>query len=331
MHIIEYLRSVQARNKAEFRSNLLNNCIEGIDGAIWLIGGFRIPQALTALYNSIELAFKGELEEIHPILIADTRNLSYDTLKSIMKDEFEQHPLGSRLNISEFDIERTITFDDAMKRVSELHSDIITKWRQKLALLKTHRNQIVHYGAKDEQWGLYTHLIATVALPFLAEYLAESVGLSLETIITPGIFKEVKVAEAVCAKRAAEGKEPRLYCLGTLSVKVRYTFIDWPRYADVAGVNMGEESFLLSNLLKKEINKEWGHGEWIKTFCEICGCPDAFVKVKPITTPTKRLLPVAIRCPKCALGITEKDEFLAEYHVGELDSNIEREYFEGLD
>jgi hypothetical protein len=117
------------RKKVELlKSRLLSNVVDVIFGSLWLIGGDQYSQALVMLDTAIELAFKGELERISPILIADTRNLNLATLKSFLRDSFLQHPAGKNQTIPELDIERTINFQSAFERMVDLYP-ALSEWR----------------------------------------------------------------------------------------------------------------------------------------------------------------------------------------------------------
>lgn len=70
-----YGRIEQKRKVAETAPQLLFSCLESIDAALWLIVGNRKAQALVSMHNSVELAFKAELECIHRALIADYKKL----------------------------------------------------------------------------------------------------------------------------------------------------------------------------------------------------------------------------------------------------------------
>ncbi len=106
----------------ELNSRLLLSGLDFIDASLWLIAGDRLPQALVMLHNAIEVALKGELERIHKILIANSKELSdFRALKSLLRDAFMKHPSGSGVEIPEFDIEKTIYFEEAFDRVAELY------------------------------------------------------------------------------------------------------------------------------------------------------------------------------------------------------------------
>jgi hypothetical protein len=74
--LIESGHFLAERNKVkQLNSRLLMSAVSVLDAAWWLIGGNRFEQALVMLDNAIELVLKGELERIHRILIADTKNI----------------------------------------------------------------------------------------------------------------------------------------------------------------------------------------------------------------------------------------------------------------
>ena len=51
-----YLRAAEWKAVGSSASQLLVNCLASIDASLWLIGGRRVPQALTLLANSVEIA-----------------------------------------------------------------------------------------------------------------------------------------------------------------------------------------------------------------------------------------------------------------------------------
>ena len=59
----------------ELNSKLLLSGVDFMDASLWLLAGNRLAQALVMLHNAIEVALKGELERIHKILIATTKEL----------------------------------------------------------------------------------------------------------------------------------------------------------------------------------------------------------------------------------------------------------------
>ncbi len=92
---------------------------------MWLVAGQRLPQALVMLHNCLELAFKAELEGIHPSLIAKVDRWRYEDLKAILREEFLSHPKGAEISLPDFDFDKTITFTEAMKRVANLYKPLL--------------------------------------------------------------------------------------------------------------------------------------------------------------------------------------------------------------
>jgi hypothetical protein len=214
----------------QLNSRLLMSAVDVIEAAYWLIGGNQFAQALVMFDNAIEIVLKGELERIHRILVADTKNLDYPALKSLLRDAFSQHPSGKDIQIPEFDIERTITFATAFDRVAEIYPIIKDRWRKRLLpdrggeenALHALRNDIVHYGGDEAQRGQYVAAIVDVALPFLEEILAlitkhEESPVSLRQLLKEWIYREVDVARAVLKDLRENGLPPAPYAVAPLA------------------------------------------------------------------------------------------------------------------
>ena len=125
------------------------------------------------LDNAIEVSLLGELDRIHRILIANTKELNdFRTLKSLLRDAFLKHPPGGCVDIPEFDIEKTIYFEQAFDRVAELYPGLSETWKKRLVgvekdkrdSLHALRNNIVHFGNNSEQKGRYVHCRCRVSL-----------------------------------------------------------------------------------------------------------------------------------------------------------------------
>lgn len=330
IYIGDYVARLSEQKKA-LRSTapLLGSCFDCIDASLWLIAGGRIPQALSLLHNGIELALKAELERIHRVFIVDNRKLDYQTLKSLLKEAFQSHPHGAQMEIPDFDVEYTITFSEAMKRVKDLYKPLINRWQPQLEAQRKLRNDMVHFGSKPEDEARYAEAIATVAFPFLEKFLEESNQISLEKLVTPGVYRELRVARKVYERLNKEGREPAVYPLKTVAVKVLYDNVEWPKAADDEGWGLVMKAEVgLAIEAEKEVQHEWDY--WIKTECTICDYFQTFVKVKPSAKPIRSLTPLAVRCPRCNLNIYEKEAFLAEYHVGDLGGEVVKKFFEEL-
>src|SRR5205823_64513 len=119
---VEY--GIRLKTKHELREKynpLVVSAAETLEAAVWLLSGSLIPQSLVMFHNTVELIFKAELARIHLALIADERRLKYEDLKALFREQLKNHPRGASVSASEFDIERTIAFGEAMKRVKELY------------------------------------------------------------------------------------------------------------------------------------------------------------------------------------------------------------------
>jgi hypothetical protein len=178
------------------------------------------------LDNAIEVALQGELDRIHRILIANTKDLNdFRTLKSLLRDAFLKHPSGGCVDIAEFDIEKTIYFDEAFDRVAELYPGLRQAWRKRLTSsrgghqesLRSLRNNLVHNGSNREASGRYAEAIADTAFPFLEELFQRITGntVSLPHLLMEWIYREVEVARLVlCDLRNEQKLQP--YAIKTL-------------------------------------------------------------------------------------------------------------------
>jgi hypothetical protein len=290
--------------------------VASYSGSLWLIAGGRIPQALVMLHNSVEVAFKAVLERIHPVLIADNRRLDYGALKSLFKDAFNAHPHSQHLNIPDYDMERTITFVEAMERVKELYPSV-DGWKVKLKHAQSLRNDVVHYGSSRKAEGEYVESIVTILFPFLQAFLQEASGIDLETILTPKVYRELQVAKKVCERLLQEKQAVESYVLKTVGLIMFHIYIDWPKLSDVTGTHDGEDEFQMAIAMKGKIERAWAEG-YIERGCQICDSWSLFVKVEPVTEPKYSLTVLAAKCPHCGLDIDEEERYLAEYHTGEL-------------
>ena len=319
-----YLKHAEWKKAAEKSSQLLINCLDLMDASLWLIAGGRDPQALVSLHNSIEIAFKAELERIHRVLIADNRKLDYNALKSLLKDAFHAHPRGQKMKIPDFNMDRTISFADAMDRVKELYPSV-EQWKKKLAHIQSLRNDIVHYGSSQKAGRDYVEAIATEAFPFLEAFLLEASDIDIKTFLTSNIYHELGVAKNVCERLKREKQPIGGYALKSVRLAMLYTYVEWPKLSDLTDVETGEDEFHMASAFRKEIEREWADS-YIERSCKICGSLNLFVKVSPLTHPRRSLLVSAAKCPHCGLDIGEDDRYLAEYHIGEL-TNGEVETF----
>lgn len=309
------------------KSALFFNCLKSVTASLWLLAGKQIPQTVILLHNSIELAFKAELEQIHPILITDQK-LDYKILKTLLKKEFALHPRGGYLNIPDLEINNTIGFSEAMDRVKELYPELISKWESDIKRLQRARNNIVHSGAKALDESEHVYVIAAVAYPFLEEFLQEAQDISLKLIISPNIHREVSVAAELCKRLQNIGKRPSSYALKTIGHSVLYTYVDWPRASeDILGLESGTSDMLLGDVEEMYIKREWTHFNWIKVDCRICDNISTFVKLSKVSFAEQILTPIEVYCPHCGLEIAENEHLLAEVHIGNIEKGYSEEFF----
>ncbi|MGC2237696.1 MAG: hypothetical protein WA584_16150 [Pyrinomonadaceae bacterium] len=325
---LEAGRRSQWTQAALGKSQLMVNCLDSIDAALWLIAGDRIPQAVVMLQNAVEIAFKSELEGIHKVLIVQDSKLDWKTLKSLFKEDFQEHPNGHQVPINDLDIERTITFDTAFTRVKELYP-AIENWKKQLDISKKLRNDIVHYGASGDKEGKHVEAILEILFPFLQEFLFNARQINIELVVTKPIFREIQVAKKVCDRLLKKNESIDKYVLKTVSFAMFYQNADFPNISDIIGRDDYDDSFILSEVTERQIGKEW-NDFYIKESCFICDSSDLFVKVNPIEQSQPLLAVLAVKCPHCGLEIDEEEKYLAEYHVGELTSDEVDDFFAQL-
>ncbi len=311
---------------------LLKSCLDSIDAALWLIAGHEYPQALSLLHNSVELALKAELAKIHPLLIADinsSRRLNYEDFKPFLKDEFSKHPQGSRLNIKDFDLDKTISFTDALSRIKEIYPELFKQWDDKLKELQKYRNQIIHYGANAADLDQYVYVISSIAFPFLDEFLIASHQGSLHKLLGSEIYREMLVARRIADRLHSEMLPPQTYVLRTVILKTLWTYSYFPEPKGEEGhQTMFEKNYLLGEQAEKTIVRAWADDYFVKIICRICNGVWTFVKVQPVKEPELGLEPLALYCPICGLKITEEDKYLALYHVGEIEKRFVDKFFD---
>jgi hypothetical protein len=225
-----YARLDERRRIADGKSQLLVYCLDLIGASLWSIAGGEDPQALVQLDGCIEIAFKAEPEAVHRVLVADTRRLDYESLKRLLRDAFLAHPRGRKLQIDDYDIEQTITFAEAKRRVTDLVQSVRV-WEQGIDEFHAARNEIVHYGPDRARSGEYARMIATIGFPFVSDLLAEVGSADFQRAVTPPIGRELSVAKRVCEVARQHGVEVGRYCLKT----VRLAYASRPRPVAASG------------------------------------------------------------------------------------------------
>jgi hypothetical protein len=334
--LIESGHFLAERNKVkQLNSRLLMSAVSVVEAAYWLIGGNRFEQALVMLDSAIELVLKGELERIHRILIADTKNLGdFQILKSLLKDAFRQHPSGKDIPIQEFDIERTIYFETAFDRVAELYPTIREHWRRRLLptkgaegnALHALRNDIVHYGGDEAQRGQYVAAIVEVALPFLEEILAlitqhEESPVSLPHLLMEWIYREVGVAQAVLKDLRENDLPPASYAIAPLAHHIVWSYTRWPSpQDDLEAVADSGEWYDFAE--RQKYPEGWDGDLTVEVNCPICRSMSAggsYVPAKVLLQEEpldqKLLVPEGFLCFVCGLLIKPTERYLAKHFV----------------
>jgi hypothetical protein len=331
----------------ELNSRMLLSSVDFVEASLFLIAGGYLAQALVMLDNAIEVALKGELERIHPILITDTRELNdFGTLKGLLKDAFLKHTAGNRIDIPEFDIERTIYFDDAFDRVAELYPGLRDTWRKQLISsqggrkdsLHALRNNIVHYGGNLASNGRYVAAIIDTAFPFLSELFQRMTGgtVSLPHLLKEWIYREVEVARLVLHDLQQQQESPQPYAIKTLQHHVLWTYAAWPAPNDDRATitysgQTDWEQYVKRQ--KRELYHTWNEDFIVEVACPICGSEtgdgsylQAQVLLEGNALDDDRLVAEGFNCFVCGLRIFPEERFLAQYFVGQIPENIAIEY-----
>lgn len=337
----------------ELNSRLLLSGVDFIDASLWLIAGNRLPQALVMLHNAIEVALKGELERIHKILITNTKELSdFRVLKSLLRDAFMKHPSGSGVEIPEFDIEKTIYFEEAFDRMAELYPGLSDTWRKQLISSKggkkdkdslhSLRNDIVHYGGDPDSVGRYLEAIVDTAFPFLEEFfrLASENKVSLAYLIKEWIYREVKVARLVLRDLRNEKAPPKPYAIKTLQHHMLWTHAAWPSPLDDQDTitTSGETDWeMYLERRKKKLFKTWDEGLTVEISCPVCDSETgdgSFVQAQVLLEDTpldeNRLVAEGFKCFVCGLYISPEERFLARHFVGQLPEDVATAYLKDI-
>ncbi len=330
---------------------MLLSAMSMVEAAYWLIGGNRFAQALVMLDNAIELILKAELERIHPILIADTKELGkFETLKSLLKESFLQHPIGKNLSIAEFDIERTIYFEPAFDRATELYPSLTDKWRKRLLPTKggdanslhALRNEIVHHGGEKSAEGQYVQAIVEVALPFIEELLAlitqhEPEPIRLSHFLMEWTYREVGVASAVLAELRLSGMSPAAYAIAPLAHHIVWTFTRWPKPTDDQDTIVTHGWSDWSQYAdRQKCPKGWDDSLVVEISCPICDSDTgadyvpAKVLLEDEPLEQKHLIPEGFLCYVCGLLIEPSEKYLARHFVPPIPTDVAAAYLKDI-
>jgi hypothetical protein len=327
--LIESGHFVAEREKVKkLESRLVSSAVNMVEAAYWLIAGDSFAQALVLFDGAIELLLKGELERVHPILIADKQSLAnYDLLLTFVKDSFNRHPFGKNLHIPDIDIERTIYFGEAFDRIAKFYHPILDKWRGPLVnSLHKLRNEIVHHGGSATARGQYVSAIIEVALPFIEEFLAlvtqhypEPIRLS--HLLFEWVYREVSVAQKVLNDLLRSGLPPAAYAIAPLAHHILWTNTQWPKPTDDQGTiaSHGLGSWFEFDQRYKN-PKGWNNVVTID--CPICGSDTregdlipARVLLEDEPLGRKQLVPEGFICLVCGFEINPSQKYLARHFV----------------
>jgi len=335
----------------ELNSRLLLSGVDFIDASLWLIAGDRLPQALVMLHNAIEVALKGELERIHKILIANTKELSdFRALKSLLRDAFMKHPAGSGVEIPEFDIEKTIFFEEAFDRVAELYPGLSATWRKQLISSKggrkdslhSLRNDIVHYGGDPDSMGYYTEAIVDTAFPFLEEFfrLASENKVSMAHLIKEWIYREVEVARLVLCDLRNERLPPKPHAIKTLQHHMLWTHATWPsplNDRDTITISGETDWETYIERQKKGLFKTWDELLTVEISCPVCDSETgdgSFVRAQVLLEKApldqNRLVAEGFNCFVCGLYISPEERFLARHFVDQVPEDVATAYLKDI-
>jgi hypothetical protein len=308
------------------QAQLVHNVPSMVDASVWLVAGGEYPSALVILADCIEIVLKAELESIHRLLIADTRSLKFEDLKELLRDAFQAHPRGRTLAIQEPDIDRTIAFDEAVRRVKGLWPGL-EPWAVSITDIHKLRNAIVHYGADRALDGEYVRRLCCDAIPFLRDALRELFALDLDGVLGPVLARELRVARETCKQLARAKEPPQSWALHTVGHLMRNAYHSKPELVDERGwlVDQGTRQFDIDEQWRLEVEKHWDMA-YVELSCALCDHFVCYVKVDHETSPRRRLIARAVACPGCGLVSSPARAALAEVHVGEISSEATEKY-----
>lgn len=319
------------------RSPLLASSIETLDAATWVMAGGSHAQAVSLFHTAIELSLKAELDRVHRALIADRRGLEYNDLKRILRQEFAAHPRGQALSIPPFDIDKTITFLEAVDRVGDLYREVIQPWRKRLEAFHQLRNDIVHAGRRGPSPLGEIEAILLVAFPFLKTFLGAVLpaGATVESLVMRRIYREFEVAhQAVEHRKRKSSQDPigadALACLSRLIVFNRSHVADlWDR--DGYLLDEGDRDYELGEQAKREFERDGLHHDFTG-LCRICSNHSALISLElEEERASPRVYVKALSCFKCGLRLDgDSPEAIANIHFGPVEPDQMRAYLKDI-
>jgi hypothetical protein len=310
------------------RSPLLASAIETLDAAIWVMAGGSHAQAVSLFHTAIELSLKAELDRVHRALIADRRGLEYNDLKRILRQEFAAHPRGQTLSIPPFDIDKTITFLEAIDRVADLYREVIHPWRKRLEAFHSLRNDIVHAGLREAASMGEVEAIVLVAFPFLKTFLGAVLpdGATVEGLVMRRVYREFEVAQVVAEQLRRDQRVlpipgSVIGCLSRLVIFNRtYVAEFWDR--DGYSEDEGDRDFRLGEQAKREFERDAWHHDFTGT-CHLCRNHSLLVSLKLDEEKSPpQVFVQALSCFKCGLWLEgDSPRALANLHFGPVEGD----------
>lgn len=326
-HFITEYKKIEA-----LKSRLLWSAIEMTESAYWLIAGNNYAQSLVMFDGAIELLLKGELERVHPILIADRQSLAnYELLQSFVKDSFTGHLAGKHLHIPDPNIERTIHFEEAFDRTAKLYRPALDKWADQLVKnqksLHNLRNKVVHYGRTASEQGEYVSAIIEIALPFIEEFLAlvtrdDAEPIRLSHLLYEWVYREVDVAKKVLNDLRVNRLPVATYAIAPLAHHILWTNTRWPSPTDDQDTIAHEGFPPWFEYERRYKNPKGWTDNVVQIDCPICDSRtsdgeyvQARVLLEDEPLEKTQLIPEGFICLVCGFEITPSQKYLAKHFV----------------
>jgi hypothetical protein len=301
------------------------SALESLEASLWLLSGNMASQALFLLHHTIEVAFKGLLEEIDVLLTLDS--LEYDLAKGLVWERVRGHRLGKVItkhaDPENYDPTRTCRFEEAYRRVNEMITFNSVSNGQVKKLNKM-RNAIVHYGGRDQDAFDYLDSILNIALPWLREFYEKGYGLSLDDLVFRPVARELDVARQYINLAKTDTGLPRAEIMHPFQCQFHLNLIvgtghllfdpkGWQRDLD------DWKGELYTAHRERADEKGWETiGEGAHMPCVICGEDGCIVAISDAFYHggVETYCAVALDCPSCDLYIDKSYKELARLHYG---------------
>lgn len=301
--------------------------LETLDAALLLLAwGRQAPQALVLFHQTIELAMKAFLEEIHVLLVL--QEINFDLAKALAKDRLQKHRLGSKLenfiDPENYDPQKTCLFDDAYRRVSQLIT-FESLDEKKAKRINKCRNAIAHYGGKEGEKANYLDLILNVAVPWLDEFYRKAYEVELADYVFAPHLRELVVAGEYMRLSKADTTLPLSHVLKPYAHRFLEGFVIgesnllFDNEGDMRDVSEWEQENFKARL--EQMDSQWSKhgviGEKQGIPCVICGKPCVVAIGERLEIEGEpAYVPVAISCPGCGLHLEPAQKELVRLHYG---------------